>query len=321
MQRHRGALFKCQYCDKTYNVRSSWKAHLLMHSDEKPHKCPICEKSFKLPGTLKVNMYTSVNWSSLQGSTILFQSTCCAGADVIFFVCQMHLNQHTGDLPYACPFCPKKFASSGNYYTHRKRMHASEVAKLKEATEAALASSGLPPPSIIPPPTVTKSISEAIARTKEIVAAKAKEAATHLPSQDDVLVNFEESMLAPSASVNNVDMIVDPPNPVSSHSTSCGISDLRETHPGTVSQKSTNRVVLTTPNDMRPVLVKSVNEGNKVVRMIPNLKVSSSPSSAALVAGSLKLVRIISPDGTSKLVFLRDDDLNISNNLAVGKIS
>lgn len=235
----------------------------------------------------------------------------------------MHLNQHTGDLPYACPFCPKKFASSGNYYTHRKRMHASEVAKLKEATEAALASSGLPPPAIIPPPTVTKSISEAIARTKEIVAAKAKEAATLPTTQDDVMVNFEESMLVPSASVSNVDMIVDPPNPLSSHSTSCGISDLRETQRVSVavSQNSTNRVILSPPNDVIPVIVKSVNEGNKVVRMIPNLKVSSSSSSATLVAGSLKLVRIISPDGTSKLVFLRDDDLNVSNNLAGGKIS
>lgn len=37
---------------------------------------------------------------------------------------QFHINQHTGDKPYKCPHCPKAFASSGNCFSHRKRMHA-----------------------------------------------------------------------------------------------------------------------------------------------------------------------------------------------------
>lgn len=34
--------------------------------------------------------------------------------------------QHTGEHKYSCTFCPKKFASPGNYHSHRKRMHAEE---------------------------------------------------------------------------------------------------------------------------------------------------------------------------------------------------
>lgn len=43
---------------------------------------------------------------------------------IVFFIfLQFHINQHTGAKPYQCPFCDKSFASSGNCYSHRSRMH------------------------------------------------------------------------------------------------------------------------------------------------------------------------------------------------------
>lgn len=45
---------------------------------------------------------------------------------------QFHINQHTGARPYQCPYCPKAFASSGNCFSHRKRMHPLEVERDRE---------------------------------------------------------------------------------------------------------------------------------------------------------------------------------------------
>jgi len=48
-----------------------------------------------------------------------------------------HMVQHTGVRKFACQFCSRTFASSGNYYSHRKRMHPIELAehKLKQEEE------------------------------------------------------------------------------------------------------------------------------------------------------------------------------------------
>lgn len=39
--------------------------------------------------------------------------------------------QHTGIRKFSCQFCSRTFASSGNYYSHRKRMHPQELAAFK----------------------------------------------------------------------------------------------------------------------------------------------------------------------------------------------
>lgn len=44
--------------------------------------------------------------------------------------------QHTGIKKFACEFCDRTFASSGNYYSHRKRMHKDQLAAANERKEA-----------------------------------------------------------------------------------------------------------------------------------------------------------------------------------------
>ncbi|XP_063978728.1 zinc finger protein 625-like [Diachasmimorpha longicaudata] len=89
---HGGVQFPCSVCGRVYPTNSTLRAHSITHSDLRPHACPLCDKTFKRNQDLK-----------------------------------FHINQHTGARPYQCPYCPKAFASSGNCFSHRKRMHPREV--------------------------------------------------------------------------------------------------------------------------------------------------------------------------------------------------
>ncbi|XP_011504407.1 PREDICTED: zinc finger protein 771-like [Ceratosolen solmsi marchali] len=89
---HSGIQFPCGVCGRVYPTNSTLRAHSITHSDLRPHACPLCDKTFKRNQDLK-----------------------------------FHINQHTGARPYQCPYCPKAFASSGNCFSHRKRMHPKEV--------------------------------------------------------------------------------------------------------------------------------------------------------------------------------------------------
>ncbi|KAJ8923740.1 hypothetical protein NQ315_010321 [Exocentrus adspersus] len=94
---HGGVQYPCGVCGRVYPTNSTLRAHSITHSDLRPHKCPLCDKTFKRNQDLK-----------------------------------FHINQHTGARPYQCPYCPKAFASSGNCFSHRKRMHPIEVERDRE---------------------------------------------------------------------------------------------------------------------------------------------------------------------------------------------
>uniref|UniRef100_A0A0A9YI53 Serendipity locus protein H-1 n=2 Tax=Lygus hesperus TaxID=30085 RepID=A0A0A9YI53_LYGHE len=90
----------CQECGRVYPSKSTLRAHQITHSNLRPHKCSLCDKTFKRNQDLK-----------------------------------FHINQHTGERPYRCPYCPKAFASSGNCFSHRKRMHPKQLARDKKRTK------------------------------------------------------------------------------------------------------------------------------------------------------------------------------------------
>lgn len=68
----------------------------LQHSDEKPFKCNLCEKSFKLKRALAV-----------------------------------HMAKHGSTKTYKCPFCGRTFNSSTNFYTHRKSIHPEQWQEMR----------------------------------------------------------------------------------------------------------------------------------------------------------------------------------------------
>lgn len=96
---HSHLTYNCHNCEYSTKKQMLLKRHLLsQHSDEKPHICETCGKTFKLKRALTV-----------------------------------HVAQHNTTKSFKCTFCERVFASSTNFYTHRKNLHPVELQAMKEA--------------------------------------------------------------------------------------------------------------------------------------------------------------------------------------------
>ncbi|XP_077296567.1 uncharacterized protein LOC143918475 isoform X2 [Arctopsyche grandis] len=94
MMQHNGKRYSCDLCDFSTTKKFRVKQHIAVkHTNNKPNVCIVCGKQFKIKKSL---------------------------ID--------HMSQHTGECRN-CPYCPKKFLSSGNFYAHRKRMHGDLLKK------------------------------------------------------------------------------------------------------------------------------------------------------------------------------------------------
>lgn len=98
MQRHKDdRQHICNVCSKECTTSSSLSAHIrYVHLKIKDFECSVCNKKFRRKLELTE-----------------------------------HMARHTGQVLYTCPFCPKTFTSSSNYFSHRKYRHPTQLAESK----------------------------------------------------------------------------------------------------------------------------------------------------------------------------------------------
>ncbi|XP_015344886.1 zinc finger protein 445 [Marmota marmota marmota] len=102
-----GPLYRCHYCERTFNRSSHLAYHQRLHTQEKPFKCRVCEKPFR--------------WSSN---------------------CVRHEKIHTGVKPYKCNLCEKAFQRVSAYRLHQET-HTKQKFELNQYEEALTYNSGL----------------------------------------------------------------------------------------------------------------------------------------------------------------------------------
>ena len=78
-----GDQLMCSYCNYTSPKRYLLSRHMKSHSDNRPHKCNICQRGFKSMASL-----------------------------------QNHINTHTGVRPHKCKSCDSAFTTSGELVRH-----------------------------------------------------------------------------------------------------------------------------------------------------------------------------------------------------------
>lgn len=93
----------CNYCTYTTHKRYLLSRHMKSHSEDRPHRCGICERGFKTAASL-----------------------------------QNHVNTHSGVRPHSCKLCDAQFTTSGELVRHIRYKHTHE--KPHKCTECDYAS-------------------------------------------------------------------------------------------------------------------------------------------------------------------------------------
>jgi len=112
----------CNHCSKEFGGKTDLLRHMLIHSDERPHKCTECGKCYRQAVNLK-NHITTAHEHKKQ-----FACTECPKSFALKERLRLHMRLHSGEKPYPCALCDKRFARGGqvsvgysfNYLTHIK---------------------------------------------------------------------------------------------------------------------------------------------------------------------------------------------------------
>lgn len=99
--------YLCQICEKEFLGFNDLRKHIRIHTDERPYQCQHCSKSFRQGGCLKNHI------ASQHGTTQTFICYYCNKSFPIKERLRLHMRLHSGEKPYRCDLCDKRFARGG----------------------------------------------------------------------------------------------------------------------------------------------------------------------------------------------------------------
>ena len=101
---------QCKVCGYRFKKRSYLEEHMTFHTGERPYKCSFCDKKFR------VKFSHTVHERGHKGE--LPQCKVCGRRFKRRRYLERHMTIHTGERPYKCSFCDKKFWVKSSHRTH-----------------------------------------------------------------------------------------------------------------------------------------------------------------------------------------------------------
>ncbi|XP_071532705.1 uncharacterized protein [Panulirus ornatus] len=116
--------FTCHLCFGTFAEKRYRDAHIPVcaskGSDSVPHKCPLCEKAFKLPRYLQLHMRTVHCWKNEQFLCEICNKVLTDKRNLV-----IHMKSHMGETKTTCEICGKQFNRKSYLWTHM-RVHTNQ---------------------------------------------------------------------------------------------------------------------------------------------------------------------------------------------------